>query len=97
VTIEAGGQEYRLVPEAVRTSLSDEAPMLWGFRVHVYRGEELACIKTCFVGRVTVHARDPGAPDAGSDRLVPVLHALALEKIRPAIEAGKLDDEIVFA
>jgi hypothetical protein len=85
------------VPDAVRTSLSDDAPMLWGFQVRVYRGEELVCVKTCFVGRVSVHARDPGAPDAPSDRLAPVLHELALEKIRPAIEAGALEDEIVFA
>ncbi|MFN8109708.1 MAG: hypothetical protein U0Y82_07660 [Thermoleophilia bacterium] len=92
-----GGQEYRLVPEAVRTSLSDTAPMLWGFPVHVLQGERTVCIKTCFVGRVSVHARDPEAPDGPSDRLIPIVYELALANVRKRIEAGELDDELVFA
>jgi len=97
VSIQVDGVEYRMVPEAVRTSLSDSAPMLWGFPVHVLRGEETVCVKTCFVGRVSVHARDPEAPDAASDRLVPILYDLALERVRARLEKGELDDEIVFA
>lgn len=96
-SIETGGAEYRLVPEPVRTSLSDSAPMLWGFPVQVLRGDALVCTKTCFVGRVSVHSRDPQAPDGPSDRLIPIVYDLALERVRARVEAGELDDEIVFA
>jgi hypothetical protein len=95
--VEHEGQTYDLLPEAVRSSLSDAPPMLWGFPVHVKRGDELICVKTCFVGRVSVHTRDPGAPDAPMERLNPILYDLALERVANRITAGEFDDEIVFA
>ena len=95
--IEADGVAYTLQAEAVRTSLGDGPPMLWGFPVRVLREGALVSTKTCFVGRVSVAARDPGAPDAPSDRLIPVLYALAFERVRARIEKGEFGDEIVFA
>jgi hypothetical protein len=97
VTVEAGGQTYTLEPQPVRTSLSDDTHMLWGFQVHVLRGEEILGVKTCFVGRVSVHAADPAALDGPIGDLVPVLHRLALAKVRDRLEAGETGDEIVFA
>ena len=97
VTVEVGGEVYTLEPQPVRTSLTDDAHMLWGFQVHVLRGEELLGVKTCFVGRVSVHAADPAALDGPIDGLVPVLHRLALAKVRERLEAGETGDEIVFA
>lgn len=97
MSVEVDGVEYRMVPEAVRTSLSDSPPMLWGFPVHVMRGDETVCVKTCFVGRVSVHAKDPEAPDGPSDKLIPIVQGLALERVRARLEKGELDDEIVFA
>ena len=95
--VDVEGTPYRLEFQPLRSSLSDGPAMLWGFQVHVLRGEELVGIKTCFVGRVGVQARDPGALAGTVEDLVPVLHELALEKIRPRLEAGEADDEILFA
>jgi hypothetical protein len=86
-----------MVPEGVRASLSDGPAMLWGFQVRVTDGDTLVCIKTCFVGRVSVQVRRPDALDAPAEILIPVLHELALEKVAEAIRAGDLDDELVFA
>ena len=95
--IEAGGVAYELEPQPVRSSLSDADPMLWGFQVHVLRDGELVGIKTCFVGRVGVQVRSPEALSGPIDALVPVLHELAVGKIRERLEAGEPGDEIVFA
>jgi hypothetical protein len=71
--------------------------MLWGFQVHVLRDGELLGVKTCFVGRVGVHARAPEALEGPIDALLPVLHELALEKVRDRLAAGETGDEILFA
>jgi hypothetical protein len=86
-----------MAAEGVRTSLSDGPPMLWGFQVKVFDGERLVCIKTCFVGRVSVQVHHAEALDAPGEILVPVLHELAFAKVVEAIRAGNLDDELVFA
>jgi hypothetical protein len=86
-----------MAPEGVRASLSDGPAMLWGFQVKVFDGDTLVCIKTCFVGRVSVQVRKADALDAPGEILIPVLHELALEKVGAAIRAGDLEDEIVFA
>lgn len=95
--MEHAGTAYRIAPEGVRASLSDGPAMLWGFQVKVFDGETLVCIKTCFVGRVSVQVRNPDAPDAPGDILIPILHELAFEKVAAAIREGNLEDEIVFA
>lgn len=97
MTHTADGVTYTLHPEPVRQALSDDAPMLWGFPVRVQAEGEVVCVKTCFVGRVSVHARDPEAPDGSSERLFPLLHELALERVIARLDAAELDDEIVFA
>jgi len=71
--------------------------MLWGFQVKVLDGARLVCIKTCFVGRVSVQVRNAAALDAPAEILIPVLHELALEKVAAAIREGDLEDELVFA
>lgn len=93
----AGGVDYLLVPQPVRTSLSDSPAALWGFQVHVMRDGALVGIKTCFVGRVRVHTRDPHAVDGPVDALIPILHEVAVEKIRERLEQGDAGDEILFA
>jgi len=95
--IEAAGRVYVLEPQPLRTSLSDSPAALWGFQVHVLRDGELVGIKTCFVGRVRVHGRDPAAPDGPVAALVPILHDVAVEKIRERLEQGEDGDEILFA
>jgi len=97
VRVEAGGTEWVLDPQPLRTSLTDAATKLWGLQVHVLRDGELVGVKTCFIGRIGVHARDPEAPDAPLERLLPVLHDIALAKIRERLEAGEPGDEILFA
>lgn len=95
--VDVEGTPYGLEFQPLRSSLSDGPAMLWGFQVHVLRGDDLVGIKTCFVGRVGVQARNPSALEGTVEDLVPVLHELALEKIRPRLEAGEADDEILFA
>jgi hypothetical protein len=97
VRVEHEGTTYDLVPEGVRSSLSDGPPMLWGFQVKVMDGPTLICIKTCFVGRVSVQVRKPEVLDAPAEILIPVLHELALEKVAAAVREGDLTDELVFA
>jgi hypothetical protein len=95
--VEADGVAYELRFEPVRTSLSDSAPMLWGFQVFVLKdGVELG-MKTCFVGRVSVQFRDKGALEGTRDNLTPVLHDLATEKIVARLAEGETGDEILFA
>lgn len=91
------GVEYRLEPQPVRQSLSEAAPMLWGFEVFVFRGDERVGVKTCFVGRVSMQARHPGALEGGVDTLAPALYDLALAKIRERLTVGEPGDEILFA
>ena len=96
--VEVEGRSYTLVPQEIRTSLTDGPSMLWGFQVHVLDEEEqLVGVKTCFVGRVSVQFRDKEAPDAPLDRLAPVLHELAFEKVEARLLEGEPDDEILFA
>lgn len=95
--VEVDGVTYEMVPQPVRTSLSDSPAMLWGLQVHVLRDGELVGIKTCFVGRVSVHTRDPEVADAPLEILLPVLHDLALGAVRKRLEEGDATDEIVFA
>jgi len=95
--VEAGGKVYVLAPQPLRTSLSDSPAALWGFQVHVLRDDELVGIKTCFVGRVRVHSRDPAAPDGPITVLTPILHDVAVAKIRERLELGEDGDEILFA
>lgn len=96
-TFVVDGVEYQLEAEPVRASLSDGPSMLWGFPVNVRRGGELVSRKTCFVGRISVAARDPQAPDAPFDVLEPILHDLAFARVKARIEKSEFDNEIVFA
>ena len=96
--VETEGGTYTLVPKEIRTSLTDGPTMLWGFQVHVLdEDDQLVGVKTCFVGRVSVQFRDKEAPDAPIDRLAPVLHELAFEKVEARLREGEPDDEILFA
>jgi hypothetical protein len=95
--VEVEGTTYTLVPQPLRTSLSDSPAALWGFQVHVLRDGELVGIKTCFVGRVRVHTKDPAAADGPVAALMPILHDVAVGKIRERIEQGATGDEILFA
>lgn len=95
--VEAQGKRYELAFEPVRSALSEGPAMLWGFQVFVrHDGRELG-MKTCFVGRVSVQFRDAAALEGGMDELMPVLYALATEKITERLEAGEEGDEILFA
>ena len=95
--VEVEGTTYTLVPQPLRTSLSDSPAALWGFQVHVLRDGQLVGIKTCFVGRVRVHTKDPAAADGPVAALMPILHDIAVGKIRERIEQGATGDEILFA
>lgn len=95
--VEVPGASYDLDFQPVRSSLSDAPAMLWGFQVNVLRDGALTGIKTCFVGRVGVQARDPDALAGNMERLSPVLYELAYEKIVSRLEAGEPGDEILFA
>jgi hypothetical protein len=91
------GVQYELRPGPVRQSLGEEAPTLWGFEMQVLRDGEPLGIKTCFIGRVSVHTRSPEALEGGMQDLAPVLYDLGQEKVVEQLEAGQLDDEILFA
>jgi len=95
--VEAKGKRYELAFEPVRSSLSEGPAMLWGFQVFVRRDGEEVGMKTCFVGRVSVQFRDKEALEGGMDRLMPVLYAIAQEKITERLELGEEGDEILFA
>ena len=96
-SVHAEGVDYVLVPQPVRASLSDSPSALWGFQVNVLRDEQLIAIKTCFVGRVRVHTKAPDALEGPMDALLPVLHDIAITKITELLQAGQIEDEIVFA
>ena len=61
------------------------------------RDDEVVGIKTCFVGRVTLHLRAPGAVDGPIDGIAPVIHEVVTEQVRERLEAGEPGDEILFA
>lgn len=90
------GIDYELRPGPVRQSLGEDAPMLWGFEMQVLRDGASCGIKTCFIGRVTVQARFPEALTGGMDVLAPALYDLGVQKVVERLEAGELDDEILF-
>ncbi len=96
-TVDVDGVEYLLEPQSVRTSLGESSPMLWGFEVNVTTGGEVVGVKTCFVGRVSIHSRAPEYVDGPMEKLVPVLHDLALEKVEARLKEGAPGNEIVFA
>ena len=95
--IDTGDARYVLEPQPIRTSLSDSPAALWGFQVHVLRDGELVGIKTCFVGRVRVHSKNPAAIDGPVADLLPILHEVAVDKIRARLDEGEAGDEILFA
>ena len=94
--VAAGGTDYQLRPGPIRQSLGEEAPMMWGFEMQVLREGTPLGIKTCFVGRVTVQTREPEALKGGMDVLAPVLYDVGQEKVVERLEAGELEDEILF-
>lgn len=95
--VSVDGAPYELVPQPVRSSLSDGPPMLWGFQVRVLRGGDLLGIKTCFVGRASVQFRQPEALERPMAELSEVLYDLAEVKIVERLGAGEPGDEILFA
>ena len=96
-SVEVDGVSYELEAQGIRTSLTDGPAMLWGFQVHVLRDGELAGIKTCFVGRVSVQSRAPEVLDAPLEVMLPVLHELAFARVREQIAESGPEDELVFA
>ena len=88
---------YTVTFGAVRQSLSEDQPMLWGFPADIAGPDGHLGRKTCFVSRVSVQVRDESALEGGIDVLAPTLYELALEKITERIEAGEPGDEITFA
>jgi hypothetical protein len=96
-TVDVEGATYSLEPQPVRTSLSEGPPMLWGFEVNVFRDGEVVGVKTCFVGRVSIHSRAPEYVDGPMEKLVPILHDLALTKVEARLLEGEMGNEIVFA
>ena len=96
-TVTRGGVEYTVAFGAVRQSLSEDQPMLWGFPADISGPDGHLGRKTCFVSRVSVQARDAAALEGGMDTLAPALYALALEKIAERLDAGEPGDEITFA
>ena len=95
--VTASGREFELVAEPPRTSLTDDAHTLWGFNVEVLKDGTPACIKTCFVGRVSVQARHPEALEGTAEDISAAVHGLAFAKVEESLVKGDLDDGIVFA
>ncbi len=91
------GVEYVIVPQPIRTSLTDSPAAMWGFQVHVLRDGELLGIKTCFVGRVRVHSINPDVVDGPMAQLAPIVYEVAVGKITERLEEGAPEDEILFA
>ena len=87
--VEIEGGVLRARSPAVRTSLTDGPPMLWGFQVRVLENGAEIAIKTCFVGRVSVQFRDEAALDGPIEGLLPVLHELAFEKIEERLRGRR--------
>lgn len=97
-TVTAGGTEYELRAEAVRSSLTDSPHTLWGFRIDVLADDLVVAVKTCFVGRVSVQARHPEALQGTAEDLTVAIHGLGLDKVVEGLEKGEeVEDGIVFA
>ncbi len=95
--VTAGGRTFTLRAESPRTSLTDEAHTLWGFNVEVLDGGHPICIKTCFVGRVSVQARAPEALTGTAEDIAVVVHDFAFDKVVESLANGDCEDGIVFA
>jgi len=95
--VTAAGRTFELVAEPPRTSLTDDAHTLWGFKVEVREGGQVVAIKTCFVGRVTVQARHPEALQGTAEDIAAVVHQMAFDKIAEGLASGDVDDALVFA
>ncbi len=95
--VEVNGVEYELRPGPIRQSLSDDAPMLWGFALRVFQGEEELGVKTVFVGRVSVQTTKPEALQGGMQDLAPVLYDLGIKKATEQLKAGETGNEILFS
>jgi hypothetical protein len=95
--LDIAGTAYVLRAEPPRTSLTDDAHTLWGFNVEVLKDGTPICIKTCFVGRVSVQARHPEALEGTAEDISTVVHGLAFAKVEESLAKGDLDDGIVFA
>jgi hypothetical protein len=95
--LDIAGTAYVLRAEPPRTSLTDDAHTLWGFNVEVMKDGVPICIKTCFVGRVSVQARHPEALEGTAEDISTVVHGLAFAKVEESLAKGDLDDGIVFA
>ena len=95
--LDIDGTPYVLRAEPPRTSLTDDAHTLWGFNVEVVKDGTPVCIKTCFVGRVSVQARHPEALEGTAEDIAAAVHGLAFAKVEESLAKGDLDDGIVFA
>ena len=97
IPVDVAGVLYHLAPQPVRIALSEGPPALWGLQVHVLRDGELLGVKTCFVGRVTIFTKDPGAVDGPMERTLPIIHDAITATIQRRLVAGETGDEIVFS
>ncbi len=95
--VTTGGRTFTLRAEAPRTGLTEEAHTLWGFNVEVLEGGHPICIKTCFVGRVSVQARAPEALTGPAEHIAAAVHGFALDKVVESLANGDYEDAIVFA
>jgi len=95
--VAAGDRTFTLRAESPRTSLSEGDTTLWGFNVEVLDGGHPICIKTCFVGRVSVQARAPEALKGTAADIAVVVHGFAFDKVVESLAKGDYEDGIVFA
>ncbi len=95
--VDIEGTTYLLRAEPPRTSLTDEAHTLWGFNVEVVRDGTPVCIKTCFVGRVTLQARAPEVLEGTAEDIAVAVHGFAFDKVSESLAKGDLDDGLIFA
>lgn len=96
-TVTHDGVEYAVTFGAVRQSLTEDLPMLWGFTADVEGPDGHAWRKTCFVSRVSVQVRDEEALKGGMDTLAPTLYAMVLEKLAENIADGETVSGTLFA
>ncbi len=95
--VTAGGRTFTLRAEDPRTALTEDAHTLWGFNVEVLEGGHPICIKTCFVGRVSVQARAPKALTGPAEEIAGVVQGFAFDKVVESLASGDCEDAIVFA
>lgn len=96
-TVTHDGVDYVISFGAVRQSLTEDLPMLWGFTADIDGPDGHLGRKTCFVSRVSVQVRDEKALAGGMDTLAPTLYAMVLEKITEHIAAGETESGTLFA